>query len=310
MVALTKPSPGDTNWATPVNDNWTAIEKQVIAFQGRLQWDSTAGVSLQRYGGDTVDVNGTGVSLGASGIQLLTTDNLITSAGGDAGSAMLASTLYYVYLSNSSASTFPVDLRASATAPSFFNGVKYLGTSGNAANWRFVGWVRTDGSTQFVDSDTQRFVVNYFNRQRKRLFTCPGYSNNNTKTSYTRAGNWAAANGGSGSKIEFIANGEDSVRSQIQAAMICLNNVEPYAGIGIDTTTSPVRCCWMVGNSTTGSVGATNVCAHTEVLSEGYHSADLLVACNTGTATYFADGDRNGASADPYLTYIEAEIMA
>ncbi len=52
-----------------------------------------------------------------------------------------------------------------------------------------------------------------------------GYSNNNTKSSYTRAGNWTAANGGSGSKVEFIANGENSVRLQIQAAMICLNNV-------------------------------------------------------------------------------------
>src|SRR5688572_2238125 len=112
-------------------------------FQGRMQALGANQLVLQRYGGDVVEVNGENVSLGASGIALLPTDSLITSTGADNESGMAAATLYYIYVSNSSASPFPSDLRASEVPPTFRNGIKYLGLSDNAANWRFVGWVRT-----------------------------------------------------------------------------------------------------------------------------------------------------------------------
>jgi len=67
------------------------------------------------------------------------TTNLIDSNGEDSGSTPSASTRYYAYLSSSGI------LRLSATAPSS----GYLGSEGGAANWRYVGDVRLDASTEF-----------------------------------------------------------------------------------------------------------------------------------------------------------------
>lgn len=297
LVADSSQSAG-VKWGVPL----------VNTFQGRLQRDSTTQVSVQRFGGDLVDVNGANVSLGSSGIALLTTDNLITSTGADAGAAMAASTLYYVYVSNSSASPFPSDLRASTTAPSLLNGVKYLGTSGNAANWRFVGWVRTNGSTQFVDSDTQRFVINYYNRRPLKLFACPGYVNNDVSSSWTTtSGTWVRANGSSGDTIEWIGNGEDA--AQISAFACCTNNGQNYnfIGIALDATTS------VKSSSLTKVSIATEVyplaASYNELPTEGYHISYLMARVSNGTGTFYADSNRGGATADPYDTYICAEVM-
>ncbi len=306
MVTLNKPSAGDTNWYQPVTDNWTAIEQQVIAFQGRLQWDSATQVSLQQYIGNSVDVNGLSVALGAGGIALATTDNLISSTGTDSGAAMAASTLYYVYVSNSSASSFASDLRASTTAPLAYNGVKYLGASGNAANWRFVGWLRTNGSTQFVDSDTQRFVVNFYNRIRKRLYSCPGYSDNNAKTTWTTASTtWTSANAGTGSKLEFIANGEDSV-FYTGLCMSDAGSVEHRGGVGEGSTTTPA--VGVRGLEGAGEIYILPV-SKAYVPAEGYAYLELLVGVTSGTGTFVADDGRRGAAADVAATFISAELM-
>lgn len=74
--------------------------------------------------------------------------NLIAADGTDSSGAPSASTLYYAYLSNSSASFAASSCRLSATAPTNL----YLAASGNGANWRFVGAVQLDGSTQIADS--------------------------------------------------------------------------------------------------------------------------------------------------------------
>jgi hypothetical protein len=94
---------------------------------------------------DYVVVNGEQVDLSAPLTNDLTADNTITAAGADSGSTPSASTLYYHYLSNSSASPFPEELRLCATAPT--NG--YLGAAGNAANWRHIGSSTLNGSTQY-----------------------------------------------------------------------------------------------------------------------------------------------------------------
>lgn len=312
MVTLNKPAQGNTNWYQPVTDNWTSLEKQVIAFQGRLQRDSTTQVSLQRYCGDTVDVNGESVSLGAGGIALSTTDNLISSTGSDSGGAMAITTLYYVYVSNSSASPFPSDLRASTTAPSSYNGIKYLGTTGNAANWRFVGYVRTisnGGTPNFADSETQRLVINYYNRRVLRLFTCPAYNNNNAITTYTTTSTtFVAANSGTGSRLEFIANGEDAVWYAGNMQSYASNsNVENIVGVGENSTTSAAVA--RSDQSYTVTAYAVPSVANMTLFSEGYNFLELLIAVGSNTLTVIADYSRRGSSADPYATYLIAELM-
>ncbi len=290
MVTLNKPAAGDTNWATPVNDNWTAVEKQVIAFQGRLQRDSSTQVSLQRYMGDTVDVNGTSVSLGASGISLATTDNLITSTGADAGSAMTASTLYYVYVSNAGASPFPGDLRASTTAPSLYNGVKYLGTSGNAANWRFVGWVRTDGSTQFVDSEAKRLVINYYNRRQLSLAVAE------TTATWTYAGSaYQQARASAANQVELISNGEDASFAQVVGAG--RPNLGASGNLGIGDNSTTVNSA-QVNSPDSGSTSASSALLATlcRTLAEGYHALAWLEKTNGVTFTFYGSASISGVA--------------
>ena len=239
MPTLTQPALGSTAWGTQMNTNLQVLQNQLTnGMQGRIARVSATQIALQRYTGDTVEVNGLNVSMGSSGVALNTTDNLVTSTGADSGGAMAASTLYYVYLSNSNASPFATQLRASTTAPTAFNGIRYLGTSGNAANWRFIGYVRTDANTNFQDSDTQRFVVNYYNRIQKRLFLCPGYTNASTDTTWAIPSSWTRWNASASPMVEFLSNGEDHVEVGALACMFVTNGFRQHVGLGVDSSTN------------------------------------------------------------------------
>ena len=71
-------------------------------------------------------------------------NNLLASDGTDSSSTPSASTKYNIYASNSSASYSPSTVRLCATAPTG----DYLQSSGNGANWRFVGDIILNSSTQ------------------------------------------------------------------------------------------------------------------------------------------------------------------
>lgn len=290
MVTLNKPPAGDTDWTTEVNDNWTTIENslnsivQAGIMQGRLKFISTTEVRLERYKGDVVEVNGSNVSLGASGISVAPGDNLITSTGADAGASMAASTLYYLYVSNANASPFSSDLRASTTAPSLLNGVKYLGTSGNAANWRFVGYVRTNASTQFVDSETQRLVINYYNRRPLSL----RITETTDSWTYSTA-TWRPWNNSTANRVEYISNDEDAVvlhfATYVHYNAALVTNVA--IGIGLDSTTAPSSLSIYPGTvvssaATYGMVAAT-FCGNP---GEGYHYLQLLEIADRSTVFY------------------------
>lgn len=274
-------------------------------FQGRIERTSATVVTLNRYNGDLVVVNNVEVAIGTSGIALATTDNLITATGADAGAAMAASTLYYVYVSNSSASFAPSDLRASATAPSRVSGVYYLGTSGNALNWRFVGYVRTSSATEFVDTETDRGVSNYYNRRPLTLRLRPGYVDDNLVTTYVfAAANFTAVNGGTGATMSFIANGEDAVTAHLSANFSSAAGSNGRMGLGIDSTTQPENaqvCDSALALETTPPLTITPA--------QGYHTISMLIQSGGVSVTVYADHSRLGAAADVPGTMAYATVM-
>ena len=77
--------------------------------------------------------------------------NLIASDGSDSGTQPIGDRSYYIYISNSQVSWAPSKLALSYTAPT--NG--YLGNTGLAANWRFVGFLVTDQSAATLSNDWQ-----------------------------------------------------------------------------------------------------------------------------------------------------------
>jgi hypothetical protein len=75
-------------------------------------------------------------------------------------------TLYYAYDYGSSTGELSTTVPVQHTDGSMVK-------TGDASR-ALVGMIRTNGSGQFVDSDTQRFVLSYFNRSPKRVYSVLG----------------------------------------------------------------------------------------------------------------------------------------
>lgn len=281
---------------------------RINVFQARLKTD-LAGVSstltFLPYGGNRVLVNGMLVIVPNAGMTRGVADNLITAAGADSGAAGGANTLYYVYVSNSKATFSPESIRLSATAPTTVSGVKYLGGAGNALNWRFVGWVRLNATPQFESSDTNALIVNYYNRRLYRIFANPGYVDDNAQTTYAVTGNWAKANGGTGSQVKLIANGEDAEIIKTIVVVSSAANIGVFGGPGIDSTPPLVT-----GEQGLTAAGATTIHSDdSKVLSEGFHTIDLYGATSGAAASFIADESRMGAAQDPRCSMVTVELF-
>lgn len=273
-------------------------------FQGRLQRDSATQISVQRFSGNWIEVDGEAVSIGSTGLAISTTQGLISDGGTITATAPSSSTLYYVYVGS------PVDgvaqLRLCATAPTSSLGVYSLGTSAAQRRWRFVGWVRTNASTQFVDTTTDRLVVNYYNRQPRTIVLNPAYSDGNTATTFTTTSTtWTAANAGTGATASYIATGEDAI--YVTAFSRCDNSGAntTLVGIGDNSGSNCASEATMVG-----STAFTISCSYSVVPATGYRTLVLLVRVTAGTGTYRADDVRGGSAADPVGTALYAEILA
>lgn len=266
-------------------------------FQGRIQRDSATQISLQRYTGNWIEVDGEALSITSAGIPCLSTDGLISDLGAQTTTAPSTSTLYYVYVGTGG-------LRLSATAPTRLNGVYYLGTTLATTRWRFVGWARTNGSTQFTDDSTDRLVVNYYNRLRKNILLRPGYNDNNASTTYTTTSTtWTAANAGTGATGSYIANGEDGLH--ITAFALVANSGVGSTRIGIGDN-SGANCAAETGIA--GTAGGAVLATHSVTPASGYRTVVLLVSVSGGTGTYGADDARNGSATDPVGTGLNAMV--
>ena len=152
---ITKPDFQERGYDVPVNadfDRYDLLFWQLTQTV-RLIFVNTTTIRLDRFQGDQIHVNGKIEGISAAGETLTTADNLISATGTDSGSPPGATQTLSVYRSNLDASFAPSDLRASLTAPSLFLGRNYLGITGNALNWLYVGTIDTDGAILF-DSST------------------------------------------------------------------------------------------------------------------------------------------------------------
>jgi hypothetical protein len=285
-------------------------------FQARL--DTTDGVNnlltLKQYQGNKVVVSGVTVVIPGGGLTVSVAANLIDPAGADFGSPGVASTLYYVYISNARSPFAPSSIRLCATAPTLVNGVKYLGAAGNALNWRFVGWVFLNATPQFESSLTGRLIVNYYNRLLLKLFTCPGYVDDNAATLYLCNNTvWdqiskGTVTGGVDSRVTYIANGEDAQSFKIAGSADNTVGRPGLIGLGIDTpNTSKVEA--ILDNPTAGDISIHET--YEDVGVEGHHTADLLgMQTAVNPMNVFADDVRNGGTKDPFLTYLTGTLFA
>ena len=276
-------------------------------FQARLLTANNVGPTLKlgQYNGNKVVVSGQTVVVPGTGLQVLVGDNLINATGADAGAAGAANTLYYVYISNQKSPFSPSSIRLSATPPIPVNGVKYLGNTGNALNWRFVGWVQLNATPNFESSLTRRTIVNYYNRLLATLISCPAYIDDDAAQTYVvNSAVYVPINGGVDDSLFLIANGEDAAAYSVSGA--CSTPDVLRVGIGVDSLTTP-----KVSTQTpaiAGGVGALFV-ETSDILAEGFHKITYLALSVAGlNSTVVADLPREGGTKDPFLTFIEANV--
>ncbi len=290
------------SWTESVNLEDPPYLAPNTSFQGRLQVDSTTQISLQRYTGNWVEVDGQPLSITGDGLTRTSTQTLLESTGEVAANVPQADTLYNVYVGRYFDDT---QIRLSTTAPTRLRGTYYLGVTELARTWRFVGWVYMDGSTYFQDSETQRFCCNYYNRLVKDLYVCPAYSDDDTTDTFEENNlTWTQANAGVNSRVEFISNAEDAM--MIGGTTSCYNSGAFVTGIGlaISGATNVKRAGFTDGTS----IDNIHI-AFSDVLSVGYQTVDLVTVVTGGTGTYYSNYVRLGGTEDPAVTYLQGEVL-
>jgi hypothetical protein len=179
------------------------------------------------------------------------------------------------------------------------------------ATRRFLGTIRTTSTAgQCEDSQLRRFVCNYYNRIARKLFSCPGYANNSAPNTWsTTSGSWVEVNGGTGSKIEFLANGEDTVFYSLSVSGYASNNNTVYGGVGEDSSSSPAL--GSQANVPNATYQDNVILSKPYLPTEGYHYLDILVMTSAFTITITLDmGNVGSAAADIPSTYIVAQVSA
>jgi hypothetical protein len=281
---------------------------------GRLELVSSSELAFSVYSSSVIEINSENVDIASLNICDVSND-LIDNQGDDTGFGPATLARTYAYVSNSSASSNPNSLRLSASAPVNFGGFRYLASSGNGSNWRFVGWVGTLGSpsVQFRDDQTARLVVNAYNRLRKSLFLCPGYNDNNTETTYTTTNATWTGIGVTASltdTVAFVSDGENAV--EFQAAISPHTSAANWrAGIGINTTIATARTT-ILGSCglRTALANQSSSCSYGAVYSSGFYFAALSSYTAAAACVVHADYARNGSTADPFATYLQGSVLA
>lgn len=258
--------PGATAYIWSDGSEWVAVvsEPPVVAGECRLAYTNATTLTLSRHNGRFITISGQKVEIPSAGVTVDTT-------------GLSSSTVYFVY-AYVSGGNLTLELSATGHATdSTTGGVEVKAGDGTRT---LVGMARTNGSTQFVNSATQRFVRSWFNDQpfhmenifsAQRTTTSSGFAELNTEI-----------------RCEFLLWDDDLFEGGLSG--YAFNSTTDYclATIGIDGTSTTVPGVGSVNYGTNGgtlaSFGALSG------LSEGYHYATFLGANgnNSSTASFGA----------------------
>lgn len=179
-----------------------------------------------------------------------------------------------------------------------------------SASRRLAGVIYSTSTNTIEDSLRNRYLINLYNAVPRRLFHCPGYSDNNANTSYTDStSTFKEANGSGNGNCGFITP-VTGFHSSINVSAVVITSASggANAGIGFDGITD-IR-----------AMGQTNSVSYLQTfgLFSGYagttpgkHAWYLCTYSQAGTATWFADGARSsgGGLTDYPDTYLEGWVM-
>lgn len=191
-----------------------------------------------------------------------------------------------------------------ATALVYVDGI--LSKSGDTAK-RLLGTIRTNAATKIIFTQTKRFVSNVYNQRLAGLFTCPGYVDNNSATTYTiTATTFAEMNGGVGSKLEFVYSIPGTINFAFASYTLNSSGGSNLTGVAINSATSPNI---VAANAIALQYSHFGDSKNGQAISAGFNYLDFLGVRAVANAGVNADVARFGAASDPYATYMTAEIF-
>lgn len=274
------PSAGDSDTSIATT---AFVQAAIRLFGGVLKYVSTTALSFLPFYGNKIIINGTLFDIPTSGIAGLANTSVFVNGTG--GQNLAASTLYYVYaFSNSGTITADFSTTTHATSTTAGN----VGTeikSGNDTR-SLIGMIRTNASSQFVDSVTQRFVRSWLNDNGSHLINFLPSGAATGSTSYVELGAGAC-------RVEWLNFSGEYVELFFSSAVYSSSNTSMviFSSIGMDGTLSPMNGgdCYSGYRGTyadgiTWDTHASGVMAP----SEGYHYGFPLGSVSAGAGGWWS----------------------
>lgn len=158
---------------------------------------------------------------------------------------------------------------------------------GGDTDHRFVGTIRTTGTTTTEDSMAKRFVWNLYNQVRRLLKAADETADNWTYSTDT----WRQANANAANQFEYVVGDAAAfIEANVRAWASASGDRNVYSGIGLDSTT--------VSSAMNGNGGVAGVSNYTQLSPNyygypglGYHFITWLErSAAAATTTWYGDG--------------------
>lgn len=258
---------------------------------GRLTFVSTTAVKFSPLNGDAIKINGVVYQVPAAGIAGVANTSVFVNGTG--ASNLAASTFYYVYAFINS-STVTADFRTDG------NGHLPSDTSGNIGTEvrvssgttkddtrTLIGFIRTNGSSQFADSETQRFVWSWFNRPPLSLSNAFTVNRSTTSNTYVEINTEIRCEFliGTGGVLDMSANGifyTSSAGSSAYFSAITIDGATPATTGGSASIHGEMFAPSSINTFLSQNIKFTG-------LSEGYHYATIAGHSTAGNTTTWGD---------------------
>ena len=277
----------DLSTGGQVKANVTETGAASVPHEGRLTYVSTTALLFAPYAGNKIKVDGTIHTIPTAGIA--GTANTSVFVNGTGSSNLAADTTYWVYAFDNSG-TITADFRTASThATSSTSGNEGVEIRTSDDTRTLIGIIRTNSSSQFVDSAAQRFVRTWFNRQRLTLHGAATGIITTTSAAYVEMG--------SGKRVEWVCWGGDAVDISY-TTVATADVVGSIASINIGLNAIAASASEMLTQPTGSTYRNAVHSRYTGSGAEGYNWAAPIGALSIGAGTaYFGETFAGGGPA-------------
>jgi hypothetical protein len=263
------------------------------ALGGFLQLSSATQLLFGPKAGNKIKINGVQYVIPDAGIAGMANTSVFVNGVG--GSNLAANTTYYVFAFNN-AGTITGDFRTDGNGhmvdtTAGNKGVEVRVSAGTTpdATRTLIGLIRTNASSQFVDSQTNRLVRSWFNRRRVTMYatySTTGFGSNSVYVDVsTTYGNHAG----------FVAFSDDAV--VIESLYNCSSTIvgdDVFCSCGIDG--AAVGISQAAGINTPVAGFGVSMCAHyAATVAEGFHFMNTSAATSSSSSGASITGDVAGS---------------